>query len=97
MAVGEEMSMNIIFSLPLAASKAAFQPISAMIYLSKYCEEFTSQDETPIAELHATVQYTYTHIPYHPFLQGTKMVFAGIKKPKERHDLIAYLKSTCEA
>ena len=25
--------------------------------------------------------------------QGTKMVFARIKKPVERHDLIAYLKS----
>jgi cytochrome c len=30
-------------------------------------------------------------------LQGTKMVFAGIKKPAERKDLIAYLKSTCSA
>jgi len=25
------------------------------------------------------------------------MVFAGIKKPAERKDLIAYLKSTCSA
>jgi len=25
------------------------------------------------------------------------MVFAGIKKPQERLDLIAYLKSSCEA
>jgi hypothetical protein len=29
--------------------------------------------------------------------QGTKMVFAGLKKPQDRHDLIAYLKSTCSA
>lgn len=27
-------------------------------------------------------------------LQGTKMVFAGIKKPAERKDLIAYLKKS---
>lgn len=31
------------------------------------------------------------------FLQGTKMVFAGLKKEKDRKDLIAYLKSTCSA
>eukprot|EP00977_Amphora_coffeiformis_P027735 scaffold34638_cov161-Amphora_coffeaeformis.AAC.6 len=28
---------------------------------------------------------------------GTKMVFAGLKKEKDRNDLIAYLKSTCSA
>jgi cytochrome c2 len=30
-------------------------------------------------------------------LQGTKMVFAGIKKAGERQDLIAYLKESCSA
>mmetsp|Transcript_12506 Transcript_12506/g.25287 ORF Transcript_12506/g.25287 Transcript_12506/m.25287 type:complete len:105 (-) Transcript_12506:77-391(-) len=31
------------------------------------------------------------------YIKGTKMVFAGLKKEKDRNDLIAYLKSTCSA
>merc|ERR1712032_52066 len=30
------------------------------------------------------------------FMKGNKMVFAGLKKPQDRLDLIAYLKSTCK-
>eukprot|EP00531_Pseudo-nitzschia_arenysensis_P003209 CAMPEP_0116129878 /NCGR_PEP_ID=MMETSP0329-20121206/8160_1 /TAXON_ID=697910 /ORGANISM="Pseudo-nitzschia arenysensis, Strain B593" /LENGTH=110 /DNA_ID=CAMNT_0003624177 /DNA_START=138 /DNA_END=470 /DNA_ORIENTATION=+ len=31
------------------------------------------------------------------YMKGTKMVFAGIKKPQDRKDLISYLKKTCSA
>eukprot|EP00753_Platysulcus_tardus_P010766 PLAT3033.1.p2 GENE.PLAT3033.1~~PLAT3033.1.p2 ORF type:complete len:112 (-),score=38.57 PLAT3033.1:238-573(-) len=31
------------------------------------------------------------------YIKGTKMVFAGLKKPQDRLDLIAYLKSSTSA
>jgi cytochrome c len=31
------------------------------------------------------------------YMKGTKMVFAGLKKEKDRLDLIAYLKANCSA
>merc|ERR1739836_3665 len=29
------------------------------------------------------------------FIKGNKMVFAGLKKPQDRNDLIAYIKKSC--
>lgn len=31
------------------------------------------------------------------YIKGTKMVFAGLKKPAERKDLITYMKESCAA
>ena len=45
-----------------------------------------------------SISSNLTIFNHHTFSsQGTKMVFAGIKKPQERQNLIAYLKASCEA
>jgi len=48
-----------------------------------------SSTRTPFVPLACCT--SHTQIP-----QGTKMVFAGLKKEKDRKDLIAYLKKSCE-
>lgn len=30
------------------------------------------------------------------YIPGTKMAFAGLKKPKDRNDLIAYMADACK-
>jgi hypothetical protein len=62
-----------------------------------YLRDETAFEEEQSSSPYSTV-FIDTHLLHHlHFLQGTKMVFAGIKKPQERMDLIAYLKSSCEA
>jgi cytochrome c len=39
--------------------------------------------------------YTYLESPQQ-FMPGTKMIFAGLKKPQDRADVIAYLKSAAK-
>jgi hypothetical protein len=35
-------------------------------------------------------------VPACRYIPGTKMVFAGLKKPEERANLIAYMKQACK-
>lgn len=54
-----------------------------------------------MAAVAGSISSSHTYVcffsAFRTYTQGTKMVFAGLKKEKDRKDLIAYLKKTCSA
>ena len=54
---------------------------------------YSSANKTAAITWSESTLYDYLLNPK-KYIPGTKMVFAGLKKPEERADLIAYLKSS---
>jgi hypothetical protein len=64
--------------------------LSASVHPVADCSHSSAPESHLIPSPHPF--HSTPHVPHAP--QGTKMVFAGLKKDSDRHDLIAYLKSS---
>ena len=69
--------------------KPLFAGWSPCRYLVRVCEATCSREALPRLRYLSGARNSQ---PTFLFFAGTKMVFAGLKKPQDRADLIAYLK-----
>merc|ERR1719361_1460159 len=81
----ENQSLDLLFNESASLTVTGTKP--STVYLTGYIQPPVNGAD----DLDAMNPMMEDYIP------GTKMVFAGLKKKKDRSDLIAYIKDTCSA